>query len=66
MSKEIAAQEGILIENTLVEEYALKHLEEFDVVYSFQFLEHVSNPGSLLKAAFSAPESGGLDHRRTK
>lgn len=59
-AKEIAAQEGILIETTLVEEYALKHLEEFDVVCSFQVLEHVSNPGSFLKAALSALKPGGV------
>lgn len=66
-AKVMAAKEGILIENELIEEFSLKHPEEFDVVCSFQVVEHVSNPRSFLKAALSTLKTGGsLDRRRAK
>jgi 2-polyprenyl-6-hydroxyphenyl methylase/3-demethylubiquinone-9 3-methyltransferase len=34
-AKEMAAKNGIKIENETIQDYALKHKEEFDVVVSF-------------------------------
>lgn len=49
-AKEMAAKDGILIENITIEEYAKTHAQDFDVACSFQVLEHVSNPHTFLQA----------------
>lgn len=47
-AKEMAAKDGICIENISIEEYAKNHAQYFDVTCSFQVLEHVANPHSFI------------------
>nr|WP_317404041.1 methyltransferase domain-containing protein [uncultured Helicobacter sp.] len=49
-AKQMAAKDGILIENISIEEYANSHSKQFDVACSFQVLEHVSNPHTFLQS----------------
>ena len=49
-AKQMAAKDGILIENISVEEYAKSHAGHFDVACSFQVLEHVANPYAFIQA----------------
>jgi len=58
-AKEMAEKEGILIENEMIQDYAEDHLEGFDVVVSFQVLEHVSDPNTFLNAQIKALKAGG-------
>ena len=58
-AKEMAAKNGVTIENEMVQDYAIKHTEEFDVVVSFQVLEHVSDPKEFLESNLSALKKGG-------
>ena len=58
-AKEMAAKNGINIENEMIQDYALKHKEEFDIVVSFQVLEHVSDPKSFIEAKLYALKKGG-------
>ncbi len=58
-AKEMAAKNGVNIENETIEDYALKHKEEFDVVVSFQVLEHVRDPKSFIEAKLYALKKGG-------
>lgn len=58
-AKIMAAENGILIENELVQNYSIEHKEEFDAVVSFQVLEHVSDPQSFIEAKLEALKVGG-------
>ena len=58
-AKKMAAKNGIHIENEMVQDYSKKHKEEFDVVVSFQVLEHVSDPKSFIEAKLEALNKGG-------
>jgi 2-polyprenyl-3-methyl-5-hydroxy-6-metoxy-1,4-benzoquinol methylase len=58
-AKEMAAKNGINIENETIQDYALKHKEEFDVVVCFHVLEHVSDPKSFIEATLYALKKGG-------
>ena len=58
-AKKMAAENGILIENEMVQDYSINHKEEFDVVVSFQVLEHVSDPKSFIEAKLAALKVGG-------
>ena len=49
-AKEMAALDGVRIENIAIEEYAKTHAHTFDVATSFQVLEHVANPYEFLRA----------------
>lgn len=49
-AKQMAAKNGIVIENISVEEFAKSHAQAFDVACSFQVLEHTSNPNSFIQA----------------
>ncbi|TLD93550.1 methyltransferase domain-containing protein [Helicobacter magdeburgensis] len=49
-AKQMAAKNGIVIENISVEEFAKSHAQTFDVACSFQVLEHTSNPNSFIQA----------------
>lgn len=59
-AKQMAAKDGIYIENIAVEEYAKTHAQSFDVTCSFQVLEHVSNPHDFLQAQIECLKSGIL------
>lgn len=58
-AKKMAAENGIIIENEMIQDYAKKHQEEFDVVISFQVLEHVSNPKEFIESKLVALKKGG-------
>jgi len=58
-AKLMGAKDGILIENKMIQEYADMHPSSFDVVASFQVLEHVSEPASFIEAKIKALKSGG-------
>ena len=58
-AKEIAAKNGIKIENEMIQDFADKHPNTFDVVVSFQVLEHVSDPKSFVESQIKALKSGG-------
>ena len=65
-AKQMAAKNGIVIENISVEEYAKSHAQAFDVACSFQVLEHTSNPNSFIQAQIECLKSeiltgGGRD-----
>lgn len=58
-AKKLAAENGVLVENEMIQEYSKKHKSEFDVVISFQVLEHVTDPKSFIEANIEALKSGG-------
>lgn len=58
-AKKLAAKSGIHIENISIEEYAKKHPHSFDVVCSFQVLEHVSKPRDFITSKLEALRGGG-------
>ena len=58
-AKAMAAENGVVIENEMIEDYALNNENTFDVVVSFQVLEHVMNPRSFLEAKIKSLKVGG-------
>lgn len=58
-AKELAAEHGVVIKNEMIQHYAQSHCEEFDVVVSFQVLEHVSDPDSFIQSKVDALKVGG-------
>lgn len=58
-AKEMASKEGITIENETVQNYAINNKSSFDVVVSFQVLEHVSDPFSFIQAKVDTLKVGG-------
>ena len=58
-AKKMAAENGITIENEIIQEYAKKHQEKFDIVVSFQVLEHVSDSKSFIESKLEALKIGG-------
>ncbi|ORU93995.1 MAG: hypothetical protein A6F70_07275 [Cycloclasticus sp. symbiont of Bathymodiolus heckerae] len=58
-AKKMAAENGITVEIEMVEDYAKKHRGEFDVVASFQVLEHVSEPKAFIESKLEALRPGG-------
>lgn len=58
-AKKLAAKSGITIENISIQEYAKKRPNCFDIVCSFQVLEHVSNPREFIQSKLEALNGGG-------
>lgn len=58
-AKNMAELNGIAIENESIEHYAEKCPQMFDVVVSFQVLEHVSNPKQFVESKLKALKKGG-------
>ncbi|PAF53127.1 hypothetical protein BKH42_07500 [Helicobacter sp. 13S00482-2] len=58
-AKKLALQNGVNIENISIQEYSSKYPESFDVVCSFQVLEHVSNPREFIKSKLKILRGGG-------
>jgi len=56
----IGKQNGIKILNELSGQHALTHKEEYDVVTSFQVLEHVADVSGFLKECYTCVKPGGL------
>ena len=56
---DLAAQQGIKVLNERLEEHALNNQSKYDVVSSFQVLEHIDNVNSFLQAAIACLKPGG-------
>jgi len=56
----IAAERSIRLENEIIEDHARNHKDHYNVVCSFQVLEHVNNPHSFLQSAVDVLKSGGI------
>jgi len=52
--------DGVKIENTLVEKFSLDNKDQFDIVCSFQVLEHISSVYSFIQAQVDCLKKGGL------
>lgn len=57
---EMAKKIGVHIKNELIQEHADKYPETYDVVCSFQVLEHVSDPFEFIEAQLKALKCNGL------
>lgn len=58
--KECGKQQEVLIYNESILEFSQKHKEEFDVVCSFQVLEHISNVREFIESQLTCLKKGGL------
>lgn len=58
-ASELAAKDGIDVRSQSIEEHATQHREEYDVVCSFQVLEHTSDPKSFIQGAIDCLKPGG-------
>ena len=58
-AKQLALNNGIKIENETIEDFSKIHTEEFDVVASFQVLEHVKNPTEFIESMLNALKKRG-------
>jgi len=58
-ASELAAKEGIEVRAHSIEDHALTHREAYDVVCSFQVVEHTSDPKSFLQASVDCLKPGG-------
>ena len=58
-AREMAAKNNIKMENELIQNYVKKKQNFFDVVVSFQVLEHVSDPKNFIEAKLRALKIGG-------
>lgn len=59
-ARELAEDYGIVIMNETIENYSRDYPNNFDVVVSFQTLEHVSNPKSFIEAKIRVLKQGGI------
>ena len=55
----MAQEKGINILNELIEDHIIKHKEYYDVVCSFQVLEHIYDVKGFIKASLHALKKGG-------
>ena len=58
-AKKMAAENGITIYNETIEEHSEKNIK-YDVVVSFQVLEHVSDPNQFIKKSLNCLKDNGL------
>jgi 2-polyprenyl-3-methyl-5-hydroxy-6-metoxy-1,4-benzoquinol methylase len=56
---EVCLKKGFDVFGELIESFSLKNAGQFDIVCSFQVLEHVENPGSFLSSAIECLKPGG-------
>jgi 2-polyprenyl-3-methyl-5-hydroxy-6-metoxy-1,4-benzoquinol methylase len=59
-AKELAAQDGIDIRNESIAYHAMTLKKPYDVVVSFQVLEHVCDPKEFIMSALACLKPGGL------
>lgn len=60
IASKLALQSGINVINETLEEHAIKNQEKYDVVCSFQVLEHVSNPRQFIQSMLDCLKIGGV------
>ena len=58
-AQKYASKRGVAVEKKSIEDFAAERPHSMDVVSSFQVLEHVSRPGSFLRACVGALKPGG-------
>lgn len=58
-AKKYASKRDVTIERKSIEAFSVERPHSMDVVCSFQVLEHVSRPGSFLRACVDALKPGG-------
>lgn len=57
---QFASELRLNILNESIEDHAIKNSESYDVVCSFQVLEHVARPSSFIKSSIKCLKPGGL------
>ncbi|MDJ1482394.1 class I SAM-dependent methyltransferase [Cytophagaceae bacterium YF14B1] len=55
----LGQKEGLDIRNQTTEDFALTNTDSFDIVCSFQLLEHISNVNSLITSSLKTLKKGG-------
>jgi len=55
----LARKHGVVVHKCSIEEYAIDHTGDYDVVCSFQVLEHIVDPGSFIKSSLKCLRTGG-------
>ena len=55
----VAQQRGLAVYKSTVETHAIGHVDEYDVVCSFQVLEHVANPKQFIESSLKCLKRGG-------
>jgi 2-polyprenyl-3-methyl-5-hydroxy-6-metoxy-1,4-benzoquinol methylase len=58
-ASELAALEGIEVRSQSIEDHAVLNHEKYDVVCSFQVIEHTSDPKSFMQASVDCLKPGG-------
>lgn len=56
----IALNKGIEVKNEMVQDHSVTAYEKYDVVCSFQVLEHISEPLEFLKSSVDCLKKGGI------
>lgn len=59
-AKKLAEQKGLRILNESIEHHAVNNRQKYDVVCSFQVLEHVSDVNGFIRAAIECLDRNGL------
>jgi SAM-dependent methyltransferase len=55
-----ARSHGLDVRTQSMQEHALANPSAYQIIYAFQVLEHISNPGSFIAACLDCLEPGGL------
>jgi SAM-dependent methyltransferase len=55
----LARERGVVVHKCSIEEHAVDHPDAYDVVCSFQVLEHISDPKSFIESSLRCLRKGG-------